>query len=47
MERRRLGRSEIEVSAIGLGAWQVLGARGQRREEERYEVAHATFDANV
>lgn len=31
MECRRLGTSEIEVSTVGLGNWQVLDVRGQRR----------------
>jgi len=46
MQRRRLGRSNVEVSAVGLGTWQVLDIRG-REEEARHEVVRAALDAGV
>ncbi len=46
MQRRRLGRSDVEVSAVGLGTWQVLDVRG-REEEARHEVVRAALDAGI
>jgi aryl-alcohol dehydrogenase-like predicted oxidoreductase len=46
MQRHELGRSDVEVSAAGLGTWQVLDARG-REEEARLEVIGAALDSGI
>ena len=46
MQYRRLGRSDVEVSAVGLGTWQVLDVRG-REEEARHEVVRAALEAGI
>ena len=48
MQRRRLGHSNVEVSAVGLGTWQVLDVRGREQEEaRRQEVVRAALDAGT
>lgn len=47
MQYRTLGRSGVEVSAVGLGTWQVLDVRGHGQEEARHEVVQAALDAGT
>jgi aryl-alcohol dehydrogenase-like predicted oxidoreductase len=48
VQRRRLGHSNVEVSAVGLGTWQVLDVRGREQEEaRRQEVVRAALDAGT
>jgi aryl-alcohol dehydrogenase-like predicted oxidoreductase len=44
---RRLGRTDVEVSEIGFGAWAIGGAWGPTRDEESLAAMHAAVDAGV
>ncbi len=46
MEHRKLGEGGVEVSAVGLGTWQVLDVRGPA-EEDRHEVVRTALEAGV
>lgn len=45
MHYRRLGRSGLKVSEIGLGAWITFG--GQVGENEALELVHAAYDQGI
>lgn len=49
MERRRLGRSEIEVSPISLGCWAFGGDAtwGDQDEADSIGTVHAALDAGI
>jgi aryl-alcohol dehydrogenase-like predicted oxidoreductase len=46
VQRRELGKSGIEVPAVGLGTWQVLDVRG-REEVARHEVVRAALEVGA
>ncbi|WP_344975790.1 aldo/keto reductase [Salinactinospora qingdaonensis] len=47
MPQRTLGRTNREVSAIGLGAWQIGGSWGTVAERDAHEVLEAALDAGI
>lgn len=47
MQRCRLGSTDIEVPAVGLGIWQVLDVRGHERAEARHEAIGAALESGV
>src|SRR3954451_8280706 len=47
MERRTLGASGIEVSAIGLGCWGMSGSYGPADEAESVATLHRAIDLGV
>ena len=47
MQHRRLGRSGIEVSAIGLGCWGMSGSYGPADEAESVTTLHHALDLGV
>ena len=47
MRTRRLGKSGLEVSEVGFGAWAIGGAWGETDDAESLEAMHAAVDAGV
>ena len=47
MEFRRLGRTDMNVSAIGFGAWAIGGSWGPVDDNESMRALHASVDAGV
>jgi aryl-alcohol dehydrogenase-like predicted oxidoreductase len=46
LQRRDLGKTGVEVPAVGLGTWQVLDVRG-REEVARHEVVRAALEVGA
>ena len=47
MELRRLGRTDMKVSAISFGAWAIGGTWGPVDDEESMRALHAAIDAGT
>src|SRR3979409_551488 len=47
MEKRALGRSSLQVSAIGLGLMSMSGIYGNANDEESISVIHHALDSGV
>src|SRR3954453_20509470 len=47
MQCRELGRSGIEVSAIGLGCWGMSGSYGPADEAESVATLHRALDLGI
>src|SRR6516165_4103378 len=47
MQHRALGRSGIEVSAIGLGCWGMSGSYGPADEDESVATLHHALDLGI
>ena len=47
MERRPLGRTDMQVSAISFGAWAIGGTWGTVDDEESMRALHAAVDAGT
>jgi len=47
MERRELGTTGFEVSAVGLGTWNIGGSWGPVSDEEGREAVRAALDAGI
>ena len=47
MKYRKLGRTGLEVSEIGFGAWAVGGNWGEQKEDESIKALHKAIDNGV
>ncbi len=47
MQYRRLGRTDLNVSAVSFGAWAIGGAWGETDDAESLRALHAAIDAGV
>jgi aryl-alcohol dehydrogenase-like predicted oxidoreductase len=47
MQYRRLGRTGLEVSAVGFGAWAIGGTWGPVNETDALAALHAAADAGI
>ena len=47
MEYRPFGQTGIQVSAIGIGCWEIGGGYGKVEEEEFIQAVHRAFDLGI
>ncbi|HEX6974442.1 MAG TPA: aldo/keto reductase [Vicinamibacterales bacterium] len=47
METRRLGRTDMDLSVIGFGAWAIGGSWGAVDDEQSMAALHAAIDSGV
>jgi len=47
MKFRNLGRSGLEISEIGFGAWAIGGSWGPQKDEESIDALHRALDLGV
>jgi len=47
MERRRFGRSGIQVPAVGMGTWRTFDVRGREAEAARHRIAAEALAAGA
>src|SRR6266446_5202897 len=47
MEKRKIGRSPLEVSAVGLGLMSMSGIYGNANDEESISVIHYALDQGI
>jgi len=47
VETRRLGRTDLELSVVGLGTWVFGGRWGGASDEDSLAACHAALDAGV
>ena len=47
MKTRTLGKSELQVTPVGLGCWQLGGDFGPITEETAHEVIHSALDEGI
>jgi aryl-alcohol dehydrogenase-like predicted oxidoreductase len=47
LQRRRLGKTGWDVTAVGFGAWQIGGNWGEVADRDAMGALHAAADAGV
>ena len=47
MQYRKLGRTNLEVSEIGFGAWAIGGGWGPQSEKDSLDALHKAIDLGV
>src|SRR3989441_9414193 len=47
MEKRRIGRSPLEVSAVGLGLMSMSGVYGNANDDESIATIHYALDQGI
>lgn len=47
MELRKLGKSELNISAVSMGCWAIGGSWGKVSDDESMKALHAAVDAGV